>query len=954
MVPVQGGVAIAIVDPMLPRLNLKRRDSVVGQSEGEDQDKEEEEEEAIPKWKKPEEKTGLFTDEEIHALAAGCAKIDSSSIADFVLQLDVKKLGSLRREFVRMNDSLSLYDFVRCIRSLLPNKMLSEETTSHLVELFAEIDVSGDHSLQWEEFMGYISDASLIFKSSLHTDDILQYREIPLPVQKRGIPQINRVQYLPTLDKYLCAESSGVVKLFRGADLQPDRNLEGHEGLILDACDMGSRNSFATSATDSKLAFWDPNTLKPTMQLRTYRPQLALAWNESESMFYSGSVDGTLYYWDPDTMNEILYVKGHSEAISALEVVPEISLIASGSYDKLVKIWDCGTGKLRQTLVGHNKGIYSMAYSSDYHFLMTGGYERDIHIWNPFVKKLVTKIQGHFAALVKVEVMPGYPQIISTDCSGITKIWDIRNFQCVQTLVADKFSAAVAMTVDTHRHRIVLADHSHFGAFEYDKAEDPFRTHGSACQVVRYNRSFKSIFTASGSEVKVWKASTGELVRVTPGTELHNSEITALCFDERMRKLFLGFHDGSIRSYACSSGALLKQLSSHDLQVTELIYIGESRTLLSASWDKTLMIHDEDVPGSRQVVLKHYFGHKREVTCADYSVALHLVVSGSNDRTCRVWDYNRGLIEAACTSSRMREICAVRFLGDTPTFLASDVMGAVYLVATRPYPWRYTPLLCFSSTLENIKETPGSAALCIAYSAKSTLLAIGCDSGLISVGNIEAVLKTFWLADSTTHWQHLCEGGTVAPSFDFKTIESSIVTFNGGNESIMDICILEVPQIVLAASADGLVRLFDFYGHHRGSLSLSHLPGDKWTFHDQLFEQHTQRQSGEQTERLQRLIDAIGPETAGLDMSKAPGSKNDNNQKKKKKKKVLVVDGLRGKDARELIRLRKPPKNPAVHKIPRLKFQHVEMDQDKRTGAISYRVKNVTKKPESKSLTTRY
>jgi hypothetical protein len=48
------------------------------------------------------------------------------------------------------------------------------------------------------------------------------------------------------------------------------------------------------------------------------------------------------------------------------------------------------------------------------------------------VDSLIFKLHGHSSSLVKVECVPHTPEIISLDSDGIVKVWDIRNFSCVQ------------------------------------------------------------------------------------------------------------------------------------------------------------------------------------------------------------------------------------------------------------------------------------------------------------------------------------------------------------------------------------------------------------------------------------------------------------------------------------------------------------------------------------------
>eukprot|EP00976_Prorocentrum_cordatum_P075876 1182075-Prorocentrum_minimum.AAC.3 len=66
------------------------------------------------------------------------------------------------------------------------------------------------------------------------------------------------------------------------------------------------------------------------------------------------------------------------------------------------------------------------------------GSDHDAFIWNPFVDRCTFRLQGHNHSLVKAICVPNSPQIITADVERTIKIWDCRNFHCMQTLQLDE------------------------------------------------------------------------------------------------------------------------------------------------------------------------------------------------------------------------------------------------------------------------------------------------------------------------------------------------------------------------------------------------------------------------------------------------------------------------------------------------------------------------------------
>jgi len=115
----------------------------------------------------------------------------------------------------------------------------------------------------------------------------------------------------------------------------------------------------------------------------------------------------------------------------------KLNNIASASLDKTVCVWDSYTNERILHLHGHKKGVFDLAYSTDYRLLFSCGFEHDACVWSPFVNSLVFRLKGHHSSLVGCQVVEGTAEVITADTSGVFKLWDVRNFQCVQTFIAN-------------------------------------------------------------------------------------------------------------------------------------------------------------------------------------------------------------------------------------------------------------------------------------------------------------------------------------------------------------------------------------------------------------------------------------------------------------------------------------------------------------------------------------
>ena len=80
----------------------------------------------------------------------------------------------------------------------------------------------------------------------------------------------------------------------------------------------------------------------------------------------------------------------------------------------------------------------------------------ELQVWSPFVKSLVYKLKGHHASLIGCQCIEDSPEIITADKEGIFKVWDVRNFQCVQSFclseLADRATKKASMHLNCFFH----------------------------------------------------------------------------------------------------------------------------------------------------------------------------------------------------------------------------------------------------------------------------------------------------------------------------------------------------------------------------------------------------------------------------------------------------------------------------------------------------------------------
>jgi len=146
--------------------------------------------------------------------------------------------------------------------------------------------------------------------------------------------------------------------------------------------------------------------------------------------------------------------------------------------------------------------------------LISVGFDFDVFVWNPYVANLILRLHDHGCSLCGVEIIPHTPIMITADIEGSFKIWDIRNFSCVQTFrTEEKKVSSFCGFVAIHSNKRLVGVGRKLTFFDYEKIEQPKLTDEMPIVTALYNPTTFTFITVSNKFVKIWDAAKGEVSR---------------------------------------------------------------------------------------------------------------------------------------------------------------------------------------------------------------------------------------------------------------------------------------------------------------------------------------------------------------------------------------------------------------------------------------------------------
>ncbi|XP_038047842.1 F-box/WD repeat-containing protein 7-like [Patiria miniata] len=177
------------------------------------------------------------------------------------------------------------------------------------------------------------------------------------------------------------------------------------------------------------------------------------------------------------------------------------------------------------------------------------------------------------------------------------------------------------------------------------------RGHTAKVLCVTFDGKTRLASGSKDSSIKIWDIHTGNLIQTLKG---HTKGVWCLSFFTRYLLVSSSF-DGTVKVWNLRSGVCTRTMFGHDGPIWAMAQKGHF--LVTASQDRTLKLWD-----MRTCLLEHTLvGHTQAVFCVDMDDNCTMVISGSADRSIRVWSVETGRYTKVIWASQSTSIMALSY-----------------------------------------------------------------------------------------------------------------------------------------------------------------------------------------------------------------------------------------------------------------------------------------------------
>lgn len=285
---------------------------------------------------------------------------------------------------------------------------------------------------------------------------------------------------------------------------------------------------------------------------------MAIDFSPDTSQVVSGSLDATVLVWKLNAKQVPNKFVGHTGAVHSVAFNPTGTLIATGSADHTVRLWENDSRGRSSVLKSHSGAVRACSFSFDGQYLLTGSDDKYLKIFTVHNKRHTSTINAHTNWIRAAEFSPDSRLIVSASEDKTVKLWDSEQL-------------------------------AQISAFEDEANFLSARFHPDGTCI------------ASGTldgKASVWDIRSQMLLQLYDSA--HTDAVNSVAFHNSGRYLLTASNDSTMKIFDLRKGSLLYSLYGHEGTVQVVNFSKDGAIFGSGGSDSNLILWDSNLVDPEQ------------------------------------------------------------------------------------------------------------------------------------------------------------------------------------------------------------------------------------------------------------------------------------------------------------------------------------------------------------------